>query len=282
MPSQASSRSERRVIISADDFGMSEEVNEGIERAYREGVLTTASLMVAGPAAADALRRAQKLPGLRVGLHLVVIEGDSLLSLPTITDEAGWFGRNQLKLGVEYFFSPPARRALKREIEAQFRAFARSGLPLDHANAHKHMHLHPTVGRLLIETGTRHGLKAVRTPLEPARPVGAEKTLGDQALAQWTRVLRAQLRRAGMKTNDHCFGLRWSGHMTPERLHRLLPQLPAGLSEIYFHPASGQNDQMAELMPDYQPRAELDSLICEQTRTLMATQRLRSVGWDAA
>ncbi len=273
--------SPRRVIFSADDFGMSVEVNEAIEEAHRKGLLSTASLMVAAPAFEDALKRARKMPDLRLGLHLVVIEGDSLLHLPIITDQQGWFGRNQLKLGFQYFFSPTTRSALKKEIHAQFQQFARTGLRLDHANAHKHMYLHPTIGHMMIHTGKTYGLKAVRTPMEPAAPLGGTPSLGDRALEQWTRVLRAQIHAAGMKTNDSCFGLRWSGHMTPERIHGLIPQLPPGVSEIYFHPAKGQSRQMAELMPGYQPDQELASLISPTTRELLAANNIQTTTWDA-
>lgn len=273
--------SPRRVIFSADDFGMSVEVNEAIEEAHRKGLLSTASLMVAAPAFEDALRRAQKMPDLRLGLHLVVIEGDSLLHLPVITDRQGWFGSNQLKLGFQYFFSPVTRAALKKEIHAQFQQFARTGLRLDHANAHKHMHLHPTIGQMMIQTGRTYGLKAVRTPMEPAGPLGETPALGDQALEQWTRVLRHQIRKAGMKTNDSCFGLRWSGHMTPERIHQLIPQLPPGVSEIYFHPAKGQTRQMADLMPGYQPEQELATLTSPMTKDLLAAHNIQTTTWDA-
>ena len=270
---------QRRAIVSADDFGMSEEVNEAIEIAHREGILSTASLMVAGPAAVDAVRRAKKMPDLRVGLHVVAIEGKSVLDLPAITDEQGWFGRNQLRLGVEYFFRPHSRRALRREIEAQFRAFDLSGLTLDHANAHKHMHLHPTVGKFLIESGLKHGLKAVRTPLEPPKPVESTETLGDRALRRWLSVLRHQLSRAGLKTNDWCFGLRWSGHMTPERIQGLIPRLPPGVSEIYFHPATGQNDMMRRFMPDYDPTGELAALLDPAVRKSFGRANVDRIGW---
>ncbi|MCX5614893.1 hopanoid biosynthesis-associated protein HpnK [Bombella saccharophila] len=272
---------QRRVIFSADDFGMSVEVNEAIEEAHRKGLLSTASLMVAAPAFEDALRRAQRMPDLRLGLHLVVIEGDSCLHLPIITDEKGWFGRNQVGLGFQYFFSPATRSALKKEIHAQFQQFARTGLRLDHANAHKHMHLHPTIGHLLLQTGKIYGLKAVRTPMEPAGPLGETPHLGDRALEQWTRVLRWQIWKAGMKTNDSCFGLRWSGHMTPERIQRLIPQLPAGVSEVYFHPAKSQNAQMAALMPGYQPEQELAALTDPATRALLAPHNIQLTTWDA-
>src|SRR5271168_3188458 len=132
----------KRVILTADDFGLSEAVNEGIERAHRDGVLTSASLMVAGPAAADAVRRARALPGLRVGLHLVVIEGPAVLppaEIPDLVDPAGRFPSNQLGLGIAYCLRPRVRRQLAAEIRAQFAAFAATGLALDHADARKHM-----------------------------------------------------------------------------------------------------------------------------------------------
>ena len=159
----------KRVIFSADDFGLSVAVNEAIERAHRDGILTQASLMVAGPAAADAVRRARTMPSLRVGLHLVVIEGQAIsprVEIPGLVGADGWFPSDQVRLGMKYFFWPAARRQLAHEIRAQFVAFAATGLTLDHANAHKHMHLHPAVGRLMIDIGRGFGLRAVRVPAE--------------------------------------------------------------------------------------------------------------------
>jgi chitin disaccharide deacetylase len=257
----------RRAIFSADDFGLSLAVNEGIERAHREGILSTASLMVAGDAAADAIRRAKRLPDLRVGLHLVVIEGPAVLSpevIPDLVDVYGQFPSEQFALGRRYAFSPATRQQLAAEIAAQYRAFAASGLTLDHANAHKHMHMHPLVGRLLIEAGLAHGLRALRIPAEPAAvmaELGAPLTAGARALLGWTRLLRAQARRVGLVANDHVFGLAWSGHMTTARVLRLISRLPPGLSEIYFHPAAGRDPLLDRLMPDYEHEAELAALL---------------------
>ena len=256
----------RRVIVSADDFGLSEEVNEAVEQAHTRGLLGTASLMVGGPAAADAIARAHRLPGLHVGLHLVVIEGDAVLPpdrIPLLVGPDGWFPSDQLALGRRYFFRPDVRRQLADEIAAQFEAFAATGLPLDHANAHKHMHLHPTVGRLLIEAGRRHGLRALRVPSEPAaalRAAGTRDTWPAAMLRAWTRLLRQQARRAGLVTNDACFGLAWSGRMTSERVQALAAHLPEGLSEIYFHPATSHGTEIGRLMPDYRHRAEFEAL----------------------
>jgi chitin disaccharide deacetylase len=256
----------RHLIISADDFGLSQTVNEAIERAHRHGILAAASLMVAGPAAQDAIRRARALPCLRVGLHLVTVEGQATLSpaqIPGLVSPDGAFPSNQLRLGLRYI-TPRARRQLAAEIKAQFAAFAATGLRLDHANAHKHMHLHPVVGRLLIETGRRYGLRALRIPAEPPATLAAAGTrphLRDRALYHWTRLLRRRARRAGLLTNDHCFGLAWSGHMDAPHLLRLIPHLPPGVSEIYFHPATSQDEAMRRVVPDYRPADELAALL---------------------
>jgi hopanoid biosynthesis associated protein HpnK len=257
----------KTVTFSADDFGLSEAVNEAVERAHRDGILQAASLMVAAPAAADAIRRANANPGLRVGLHLVVIEGPAVLppgQIPLLLDENGQFPSDQLTLGVNYFFRPSVRRQLAAEIRAQFQAFAATGLTLDHANAHKHMHLHPTVGAMMLRIGRAFGLDRIRVPAEPPDVLarcGTAATLGDRMLYKWTGLLRRQARAAGVAVNDHCFGLAWSGHMTASRVRRLLANLPDGRSEIYFHPAARRDAALDRLMPGYEHEAELAALL---------------------
>jgi hopanoid biosynthesis associated protein HpnK len=275
---------------------LSEAVNEAVERALGAGILTSASLMVGAPAAADAVRRARALPSLRVGLHLVVIEGAAVLLQPEIPalvrsanpltqpspprgkglsllplplggegrGEGVAFPSDQLALALRYSFHPRVRRQLAAEIRAQFAAFAATGLPLDHANAHKHMHLHPTVGRMMIEIGQEYGLRAIRVPAEPRHVLSrcAHPTrVADRALYHWTALLRRRARRAGMAVNDHAFGIAWSGHMTAAKLLRLAPHLPEGVSEVYFHPASRRDPVLTALMPDYEHEAELAALL---------------------
>jgi hopanoid biosynthesis associated protein HpnK len=257
----------RRVVFTADDFGLTVSVNQAVERAYLAGKLNAASLMVAGAAAADAVQRARLLPGLHVGLHLVVIEGPAVLppsEIPDLVDAQGRFPSDQVRLGIGYFARPRMRRQLAAEIRAQFAAFAATGLALHHADAHKHMHLHPTVGHLLIDIGREFGLPRVRVPAEPPAVLarcGTRARPGGHALYHWSRLLRRQVLAAGMATTDHCFGIAWSGHMTPERVRRLLAALPDGESEIYFHPAAQRDAELCRLMPDYEHEAELQALL---------------------
>jgi len=206
--------------------------------------------------------------------------------IPDLVDQHGQFPSRQLRLGIDYFFRPGIRRQLAAEIRAQFAAFAATGLPLDHANAHKHMHLHPTVGRLLIRIGRDFGLRAVRVPAEPPAVLaacGTRSSSGARALFHWTTDLRRQAQRAGLLTNDHCFGIAWSGQMTTERLLRLVPRIPDGLSEIYFHPASRTDTALSSLMPDYRHEDELAALLNPEVRkALEAVGGLTSYGAETS
>jgi hopanoid biosynthesis associated protein HpnK len=257
----------KSVTLTADDFGLTPAVNEAVERAHRDGCLQAASLMVAAPAAEDAVRIARRNPSLRVGLHLVVIEGPAALpspSIPRLLGADGEFPSDQVGLGMKYFLDPGIRRQLAAEIGAQFEAFARTGLALDHLNAHKHMHLHPTVAAMALRIGRAYGLTKMRVPAEPPAvmtALGVPVSIGDRILYAWTMQLRRQAKRHGVDVNDHCFGLAWSGHMTPERVRRLLTALPEGQSELYFHPASRRDATLTRLMPDYEHEAELAALL---------------------
>lgn len=254
------------LIITADDFGAAVEINEAVERAYRDGVLTAASLMVTAPFAGDAVVRAKRMPGLRVGLHLVLVEGRPALpaeAVPTLVDDEGKFRQNMFRAGVAMFARPRARGELAREIEAQFQAFAATGLELDHVNAHKHFHLHPTIASHLVASGRRHGLKAVRVPHEPSRVLRRvdprQSTSSSYALTPFCAVLGAVLKRAGLMVPDQVFGVAWSGAFTSERLQALMANLPDGLSEIYLHPAIQNRFPGSE--PGYRYRDEFDALV---------------------
>ncbi len=235
----------RDLVVTADDFGLSVEVNEAVEQAHRHGILTAASLMVGSPASGDAVERARRLPGLRVGLHLTLIEAAPVLApelIPDLVDATGLFRANMARSGAAMFFLPSVRRQLVDEIDAQFAAFARTGLPLDHVNAHKHFHLHPTIAGALIAVGHRYGMRAVRVPAEPVgivrRVDRAAPSLIPAITAPFTHMLGARLRRAGLSVPDQVFGLAWSGAMVAERLVAVLDRLPPGLTEIYTHPAT--------------------------------------------
>ena len=269
----------RGLIVTADDFGASPAVNEAVEEAHRHGILTAASLMVAGDGADDAVARARELPGLGVGLHLVLVDGRPALppeKVPDLVDGRGRFHDNMALAGARFFFSPCVRRQLAAEIEAQFERFAATGLPLDHVNAHKHFHLHPTVLDQVIRIGARYGLRAARAPVEPAGIVDRVEPspggIAGRVAAPYARRTRSRLRAAGLSVPDQVFGLAWTGAVTAERLARLLPLIPPGVTEIYTHPATGPYSGSA---PGYRYRDELAALLDPAVKAAVGEGGLR-------
>lgn len=271
------------LIVTADDFGAAREVNDAVELAHRDGILTAASLMVAAPAASDAVARARRLPSLRVGLHVVLIEGRPVLppsELPHLVDSQGLLRSDMAGLGATLAFSRRARSELAAEIRAQFEAFRATGLPLDHCNAHKHFHLHPAVGRLLAEIGRRFGLRAARVPLEPPGVLRkiepGTSILPATLMAPLALALRRRLRARGLLVPDRVYGLRWSGAMTRKRLSGLIRNLPDGISEIYLHPATGPFPGAAS---GYGYCAELEALLAPEVLTACRGESLRLGGF---
>ncbi len=165
--------------------------------------------------------------------------------------------------GARMFFDPVAREQLAAEVDAQFEAFARTGLALDHVNAHKHFHLHPTICGAILQAGRRHGLSAARAPVEPHRIIAAIEPGPSGPLqvvvAVAAAVCRLRLRAAGLLVPDQVFGLAWSGAVTNLRLHDLIEALPPGLTEIYLHPALDGGFEGAA--PGYRYAEEFAALI---------------------
>jgi hopanoid biosynthesis associated protein HpnK len=242
--------------------------------------------MVGGRAAADAVARARRLPELRVGLHLNLIDGHPVrpaANIPQLLRDNGEFDRNMARAGVRFFVFPKVRRQLASEIRAQFAAFRATGLPLDHVNSHKHMHLHPGVARLIIEIGRNYGMEAVRVPSEPVavlRRAFPEERYRPPAYHRWNAVLRRRLQQAGLRTNDHIFGLAWSGGMVEHRILALIPHLPDGVSEIYFHPAAERTPSLVAAMPSYRQPEELAALLSPLVRSRIFESGVQLVSYS--
>jgi hopanoid biosynthesis associated protein HpnK len=260
----------KTVVITADDFGVSVEVNAAVEQAHREGVLTVTSLMVTGAAAADAVARARRTPTLGVGLHVALAETPPALppaQIPDLVDANGMFRIESLPVALKLVGLKSVRRQLEAEIEAQFVLFEATGLPLDHVNTHKHMHLHPVIVGILLEVGLRHGMKAMRAPIEDREPLAKfEPVTGFDIARPFAKLVQVAARKRGVTVPDRVFGLAWSGAMHSERLRGVLEHLPDGVSEIYLHPATGPYPLSA---PGYQYEAELAALLDPGARAII-------------
>lgn len=262
----------RRLIVNADDFGISRSVNQAVLRAHTEGILTTASLMVNGEAAAEAIEIARAHPRLGVGLHLALVAGTAALSkseIPNLVDAAGRFRSDPVATGCVYFFCRGWRPQLRREIAAQFEKFAATGLVPDHVNGHLNLHLHPVLLPMVLDCMNRYGFERIRTTRDPW---GIDWQINS---GQWMyrlshalifsllgRRAQRQAEHRQMRYAPSVFGLLRHARVDEGYLRQLLPRLPVGDSELYAHPSLDEGKQ------------ELDALVSGTARALVHEHRI--------
>jgi hopanoid biosynthesis associated protein HpnK len=237
----------RRLIVNADDFGLSPSVNAAVIRAHREGILTSASLMVNEPGFDEAVKLAKENPRLGVGLHLTLLMGHAALppeKIPGLVNPRGEFSRSPVRSGLNYFLKRSLREPLRAEIHAQFEKFHAAGLPLDHVNGHLHLHLHPVIFQILMDDADklriRH-LRLTRDCLARSRRLAGGRwfyRLAHAAIyACLSRRAREPLRQRGIRHAQITFGLLQDSRVDEEYILKLLPELPPGDSELYSHPS---------------------------------------------
>ncbi len=235
-----------RLIINADDFGISHGANRAIIRAHREGILRSASLMVNGDASNNAVMLARENPTLAVGLHLTLVSGKSTLKpseIIGVVNQRFEFDESPVRAGLRYFFNSDLDAYLKQEIDAQFREFRMAGLELDHVNGHLHFHLHPTIFNHIKRHYQTWGIRALRLTREPlvmnlrlAWGKYFYRISHDFIFDRLALGAQPALQRRGIRHADFTFGLLQSGRMNETYLLRLLENLFPGTFEIYFHP----------------------------------------------
>lgn len=270
-----------KLILNADDFGRSREINEAILRAHQEGVLTSASLMVAGDAFHDAVEIARRTPTLAVGLHVVAVAGKAVLPpqrIPHLAAADESLPDAPVRLGLHYAFSPTARRELAEELAAQFARFAATGLPFSHVDGHLHMHLHPVVFRLLLPLVEQYKVPGIRLPRDdrlwlalrrdPSHPGG--KIARSAIFRLLSRWCGRQLPGRQLAVPDRAYGLAQTGQMNEAYVVALLDHITVPSAEIYFHPTVGRRIEALGPNPD-----DFQTLISPAVRQVIERRSLR-------
>ena len=262
------------LIINADDFGFSDDVNTAIIQAHEEGILTSTSLMVTGDAAQNAIALAKNHPHLAVGLHLVLVCGKSVLppaQIPHLVDSQGNFSDNPTQAGLNYQFNQATRAELRLEIAAQLEKFRDSGLNLSHVDGHLHLHVHPVILNILTEFAGEFQIKFIRLPSEELtknlkidRRNLLIKIVWSIVFGQLRNYGEGLLKAHNIKFADRVYGLLQTGNVSEEYLLSLIPQIEAELVEIYAHPTS------VNTKINNSGEIELAALLSERVREILS------------
>lgn len=281
----------RRLIINADDFGLTSGVNRAIAESNRSGVLTSATMMANAQASAAAIDIAREQPALKTGCHIVLIDGVPIsANLPSLTNGSARFRSSLKQFALAAVRKQIAAEEIQREAEAQIRKIQTRGIALTHVDSHKHTHMFPQVLRPVLRAARACGIRAVRNPFEPLRSWPLNMVLGSPAL--WLRSagvmafqmfageFRRTLKEEAMLSTDGTVGIAATGKLDQKMLLGILNALPEGTWELVCHPGYSDADLQAAGTRLTQSReTELAALISEETKEAIARQKIELISY---
>jgi chitin disaccharide deacetylase len=273
----------KRLIVNADDFGFSPEVNAGIVRAHRDGIIRSASLMVAESAALAAAELARDNPGLDVGLHAVVCMGRSILGSPRLgaaVRSSGEFTDNPVAAGLRYYFDRSARAAMTDELRAQVERHLKLVGYLNHIDGHLNFHVHPLFADILVELAVEYKVPCIRLPRERVtttlrlrRDHATRKLVESVIFRALSRRMHRLMVEHGLTSTDALFGLHQSGHLDEDYVIGLIDRLCDGTTELYFHPAA----DIGSVPPAPEKQREVEILTSSRVRDAIARNRVELI-----
>jgi hopanoid biosynthesis associated protein HpnK len=276
-------RGRARLIVNADDFGSSAAVNRGVERACREGVVTSASLMAGGPAYDDALARLDDLAEMGVGVHLTLTGGLAVLergAAPTLVGPGRTLPKDAAAFVRAFFSGKISPADVRAELRAQVARISAAGVRVTHLDGHQHLHNLPGVAAVVIELAREFGIRAVRLSRCRLRPLGRRWLERQLALRLFAEAFGARARRAGLKMPDGLEGQEWAGVLTAERVSAIVARLEAGTWELMCHPAAPDPGD-AGYADGYDRAGELAALTAPAVRAALQERGVRLINYAA-
>jgi hopanoid biosynthesis associated protein HpnK len=282
----------KELILNADDFGLTKGVNEGVIRAHREGILTSATLMATGPAFDDAVLRARANPALGIGCHLVLTGGFAVApreEIPSLVDANGRLPKSLGVLVTRVSSGRIRTKDIERELRAQIEKIRRAGIEPTHLDTHKHTHAHPRVMNVLGRLARELGITRIRKPVEDLRDswksmrgeaASPMQLLASAAVRAVSSRFTAISRKYGLHSPDHFLGLVVTGRMGTDVLCRLIDTLPEGRTEIMVHPGICDAELRATGSRLQQQRQmELESLLAPEARRSVERLHVRLISY---
>ena len=279
-----------RLIINADDFGLTSGVNRAIAEACRAGAITSATLMANSAAFDEAATLARTQPGLAVGAHIVLVDGTPLSSGLKSLAPSGRFRSSIKDFALAATRNRLSAEEIQRETEAQIHKIQSAGITLTHVDTHKHTHMFPQVLRPVLDAAKSCGIRAVRNPFEPlrawpcatllSRPANWVRMAQVTLLSRFASVFQKIVKEAGMFTTSGTVGIIATGHLNQKLLLKIIQALPEDTWELVCHPGYMDSDLTTagtRLLESRQ--VELDALASEQTRQALANRGIELISY---
>jgi len=234
----------RRLIINADDFGLTSGVNRGILESHQSGVVTSSTLMACGAQFQEGVALALQVPRLSVGCHVVLVDGAPVLSVEQLSSLASAGSPPRFRESLIGFAGRAAagrldQEQIEQEVTAQIQKLQAAGIDVSHLDSHKHTHMFPVVLRGMLRAAKNCGVRAIRNPFEPlvfAKVGSWKRQFQLRMLQRYRETFRSELAEAAMVTPDGCIGIAVTGGLTLAAFQSLVENLPEGTWELVSHP----------------------------------------------
>jgi hopanoid biosynthesis associated protein HpnK len=281
----------RRLIVNADDFGLTSGVNRAILEGNQSGIITSATLMANAQASEAAIDLAKAQPSLKTGCHVVLIDGVPLAAnLPSLTNGSRRFRTSLKQFAMAAVRKQIAVEEIQREVEAQIHKIQSRGITVTHVDSHKHTHMFPHVLRPLLRAAKACGVRAVRNPFEPTHswPTGMVlstpgiwlRSVGVMGFQMFASAFRRALNEEGMVSTDGTVGIAVTGLLDLQKLLRILEALPEGTWELVCHPGYSDADLQAAGTRLTQSREiELSALTSVDTKKALARHQIELISY---
>ena len=281
----------RRLIVNADDFGLTSGVNRAIIEGNCSGIVTSATLMANAKATESAIDLARAQPNLKTGCHVVLIDGVPLTAnLPSLTNDSPHFRSSLKSFAAAAVRKQIAADEIQQEAEAQIRSIQSRGIVLTHLDSHKHTHMFPHVLRPVLRAAKACGIRAIRNPFEPLRswPIGMVlgtpglwlRSAGVMTFQMFAAEFRRALKEEGMVSTDGTVGIAVTGLLDQQKLLRILEALPEGTWELVCHPGYSDSDLQAAGTRLTQSREiELAALTSADTKKALARCQIELISY---
>jgi len=271
-----------RLIVHADDFGLSEAVNRGVIAAHENGIVTSASIMAGGDAFAHAVALAKGHPSLDVGVHLTLTEQLPVAdSVPSLVGDDGRFAPHATRFAARYLHGEIALADVRAELQAQIRRVREHGIAPSHLDGHQHVHVLPGIARVVAELARENGIRAVRVPAERLRGYMLADLSRLKRVAEQLAIgtLGALSPLATVRRVDRFVGFYFGGRLNEKNLRTVLTHLPAGATvELMCHP--GLDDPASPYGRwGYSWAAETAALASPGIRALLAERGVRLISY---
>ena len=273
----------KKLIVNADDFGLHTLINQGIIKGYREGFITSTSLMPSAPAFAEAVALAKENPGLGIGIHLTLV-GSVAPVLPaaevsTLVDADGLFPADYVAFAKRFYTGAVSSAELEAELRAQMEKALAAGVNITHVDSHQHTHVLPFVNGLVLKLCNEYNIRRIRIPKEGYTfsggfSAGLGRKVGRAGLSFCADMAAMAAEGKGISHPDHFFGMLAGGNLNAELVGNIIRSLPEGVSEIMTHPGLDTESLSKVFTWHYHWRQELDAYLSATNKALLEQEHV--------